>query len=284
VKESRLGAVLVAPSILFLIVILIVPLIYTVYNSFFDLRFLQMGDFLGFKNYAAVFRNREIWHSLGLTIIVTFAGLAISIVVGMLMAVWIHSCQGLTAYFLQIIVLIPWVISMVVGALLWKWLFNTMGPINYLLNAWGYGNVDILANPRLAPCALIFVMAWRTVGFAMVLILAGLKSVPKDLEEAAEVDGANRWNVFWRVRLPLLKTPVMIASVILLLSNFNNVDVPMVLTGGGPGNATNVITMELYRQGFVYYDFGIASALSFITLLINVVLIVLYMKVVKYDV
>lgn len=275
---------LVAPSILFLVVILIVPLIYTIYNSFFDLRFLQMGDFLGFKNYAAVFRNREIWHSLGLTIIVTFTGLAISIVVGMLMAVWIHSRQGLTAYFLQIIVLIPWVISMVVGALLWKWLFNTMGPINYLLNAWGYGNVDILANPRLAPCALVFVMAWRTVGFAMVLILAGLKSVPKDLEEAAEVDGANRWNVFWRVRLPLLKTPVMIASVILLLSNFNNVDVPMVLTGGGPGNATNVITMELYRQGFVYYDFGIASALSFITLLINVVLIVLYMKVVKYDV
>ncbi|RIE05433.1 sugar ABC transporter permease [Cohnella faecalis] len=113
----------------------------------------------------------------------------------------------------------------------------------------GFQSVDVLGNPKAAPIALIFVIAWRTVGFAMVLILAGLKSIPKELEEAGEVDGASRWHTFWLIKLPLLKTPIMVTSIILMLSNFNNVDVPMVLTGGGPGDATNVITMELYDQG-----------------------------------
>lgn len=284
VKANKLGAILVSPSILFLSVILIIPLFYTIYISLYDMRYLQLGDFVGLKNYTKIFKSDDIMSSISITFIVTFVGLFISIITGTLLALWINSKKGFTAYIIQIVVLIPWVISMVVGALLWKWIFNNLGLLNYVLNALGFQSVDVLGDPKMAPIALIFVIAWRTVGFAMVLILAGLKSIPKELEEAGQVDGANKWNTFWLIKLPLLKTPIMVTSIILMLSNFNNVDVPMVLTGGGPGDATNVITMELYNQGFVYFNFGVASALSFVVLMVNVLLITLYIRMVKYEI
>nr|WP_246628123.1 sugar ABC transporter permease [Paenibacillus oenotherae] len=248
------------------------------------MRYLQLGDFVGLKNYIKVFTSDDIRSSISITFIVTFVGLFLSIITGTLLALWINSKKGFTAYIIQIVVLIPWVISMVVGALLWKWIFNNLGLLNYVLNLIGFQSVDVLGNPRTAPVALIFVIAWRTVGFAMVLILAGLKSIPKELEEAGQVDGANKWRTFWLIKLPLLKTPIMVTSIILMLSNFNNVDVPMVLTGGGPGDATNVITMELYKQGFVYFNFGVASALSFVVLMVNILLITLYIRMVKYEI
>jgi len=118
----------------------------------------------------------------------------------------------------------------------------------------------------------------------MVMILGGLKGLPYELIEAARVDGATSRQIFWRVKLPLIKTPALISSIVLTMSNFNNNTVPMVLTGGGPGNATNVITLETYRLGFAYYQFGNASALSFITLIINILMVIFYMRVVKYEI
>lgn len=282
-RNSKLGAVLVAPSFVFLFVILIIPLFYTIYISFYDMKHLQITGFAGLGNYLEVFKSPEIISSFKITFIVTFVGLLIAIIAGTLMALWINSKKGFVAYLMQIIVLVPWVISMVVGALLWKWIFNSLGLINYVFDLIGLKSIDILANPNTALIALIFVIAWRTVGFAMVLILAGLKSIPKELEEAGYVDGANKWDVFWRIKVPLLKSPLLVTTTMLMLSNFNNVDVPMVLTGGGPGNATNVITMELYRQGFVYYNFGLASALSIVALIVNIVLIAIYIRMVRYN-
>ncbi|QMV42064.1 carbohydrate ABC transporter permease [Cohnella cholangitidis] len=283
-RANKLGAILVAPSILFLSVILIIPLFFTIYISLYDMKYLQLGNFVGLKNYIKVFTSEDVLSSLSITFVATFVGLFISIVSGTLLALWINSKKGFTAYIIQIIVLIPWVISMVVGALLWKWIFNNLGLLNYILDGIGLQEADLLGNPTTAPIALIFVIAWRTIGFAMVLILAGLKSIPKELIEAGQVDGTNKWQTFWLIKMPLLKTPIMVTSIILMLSNFNNVDVPMVLTGGGPGDATNVITMELYHQGFVYYNFGVASALSFIVLMINILLISLYIRMVKYEI
>jgi ABC-type sugar transport system permease subunit len=118
----------------------------------------------------------------------------------------------------------------------------------------------------------------------MVMILGGLKGLSGELIEAARVDGASSQQIFWRIKLPLIKTPALVSSIVLTMSNFNNNTVPMVLTGGGPGDATNVITLETYRLGFSYFQFGNASALSFIALLINAAIVVFYMKVVKYEI
>jgi len=284
VRTNRWGLALTAPSVILLTIILIIPLIYTFYLSLYDMRYLQQGNFLLWDNYITVLTDPDVIDSFGITFLVTITALIGSLLGGLLIALWINSRTGFIAYVIQISVLIPWVISMVVGTLLWKWMLNPLGLVTYLLAQVGITGVDLLGNAATAPYALIFVMIWRTTGFAMVLLLAGLKSIPKELEEAAKVDGAGVFQTFWRIRLPLLKTPLMIASIILMLSHFNNVDVPMVLTGGGPGNATNVLVMELYRQGFEYYNFGAASALSLILLVVNVILIALYLRMVKYEV
>jgi ABC-type sugar transport system permease subunit len=102
--------------------------------------------------------------------------------------------------------------------------------------------------------------------------------------EAAQVDGANSIQVFFKIKLHMIKTPALISSIVLTMSNFNNVTIPMILTSGGPGEATNVITLMLYRMGFGYYQFGLASALSFLVLLFNIILVVIYVKAVKYKI
>ena len=106
----------------------------------------------------------------------------------------------------------------------------------------------------------------------------------KGLLEAARVDGANTWQALMRIKLPLIKTPMLLSTIVLTMSNFNNNTVPLILTGGGPGTATNVISLELYRMGFTYYKFGLASALSVLVFLVNIVFVVLYVRMIKYDV
>jgi len=204
---------------------------------------------------------------------------------GMLMALWIDSQKGMFSYFLQILGLIPWVTSMVVAGLLWRWIFDgDLGLLNWFFLRIGLNKLNILGNPFFASVALIFVVSWRTLGYSMIMLLAGLKGIPKQFEEAARVDGASSFNILWRIKIPMIKVPLLISIIILSLSNFNNVTVPMTLTGGGPAGATNVITLEMYRQGFLYYNFGIASTLSFIVFVLNVIMVVFYMKMVNWNV
>ena len=110
------------------------------------------------------------------------------------------------AYILQLLVLIPWVTSMIVAAMLWKWIFqDDTGLLNYLLSLFGVGNVGFLTDKTIAIYTLVFVMTWRVIGYVMIQVLAGLKAIPVEYEEAAKIDGANKWQMFWRVRFPLLK-------------------------------------------------------------------------------
>ena len=175
---------------------------------------------------------------------------------------------------------------MVLGAQqLWRWILNgDTGLFNYFLRCLGIAPVAIFENKTASLVTLIVVMAWRTIGYSMVMILAGLKGVDKGLLEAARVDGANTWQALMRIKLPLIKTPMLLSTIVLTMSNFNNNTVPLILTGGGPGTATNVISLELYRMGFTYYKFGLASALSVLVFLVNIVFVVLYVRMIKYDV
>ena len=127
-------------------------------------------------------------------------------------------------------------------------------------------------------------MTWRIIGYAMVNILAGLKSISLSIEEAARVDGVSRWQMFCYIRLPMIKTQMLISAIILTLSNLNNLTVPLSLTGGGPGTATSVITIPIYRLGFESYQFGTSSALSILLFAVTLILSIGYVKVAKYEI
>lgn len=273
------------PAMIILFFILIIPMVYTVYCSTQSLRYLQFGDFVGIENYRSLLRDKDVISSFGRTCGITFGATAISMVIGLLLALWIHNSKGVFAYLIQMIGLIPWVISMVVGALLWRWLLNSdMGLINYLVTQCGFSSLKVFINKEQAISLLIFVLAWRTIGYSMVMILAGFKGVSDGLIEAAHVDGANGFQTLLHVQMPLVKTQMLISAIVLTMSNFNNNTVPMVLTSGGPGKATNVISLFLYKLSFTYSQFGKASALAVMLLLVNLIMTIIYVRVVKYEI
>ncbi len=284
-RDKAMPICLVAPSALITILFLIIPMFYAFYCSLYRCDYMNFTQYLGFQNYASVLSSKSFISSIGLTFQISFISLAFSLILGILTAVWIDKSNSVIAYIMELIILIPWVTSMVVSALLWKWLFqDSLGLINYLLGLIGLQPVKFLSSKTVAPWTLIFVMTWRVYAYVMIQILAGLKAIPKDYEEAASIDGANRFQLFYRIKLPLLKTPLAISCIIVALSNINNVVVPMTLTGGGPGKATMVMGIQIYNESFSYFHFGESSAMSILMCIVNFILIVLYVKAVKYEI
>lgn len=284
-KEKQLiGNLLSLPAFTLIFIVLILPLGYAVYYSLLDCNFMQITGFVGLKNYIDFFSSEIMIKDLIRTFILSFASLSISLITGLLLALWIHSSKSLFAYILQIIGLIPWVTSMVVAALLWQWILQTdTGLLNYVLSLVGLKKIIILNNKTYAFIALILVVAWRCVGYAMVQVLAGLKSIPVELEAAGKVDGCSNFQIFRYIRLPLIKTPLLLSTIIITLSNFNNLTVPQVLTNGGPGTSTRVLSLAMYQEAFHFYRFGFSSTIACLMFMINLLLVVGYVKAVKYE-
>ena len=283
--RKNMGLILVIPAMLLIFWLLIWPLFYTVYCSLFKLDYLNFGKFMGLKNYQTILSDKSVYASFMVTLLVTVCSTGISLLLGLVLALWIDKRSGFMAFGIEMVGLLPWVISMMVGTMLWRWILNgDTSLFNYALRMVGAEPVMLFNDKTNSIITLIAVMAWRTIGYSMVMTLAGLKSVPEALVEAARVDGASSWRVLTHIRLPLIKTPMLISAIVLTMSNFNNNTVPMVLTSGGPSNATNVITLHLYKLSFEYYKFGLSSALSTLLFLVNAVMIIMYIRMVKYDV
>ena len=282
-KHKNLSGFYIAPAMAVLILCLILPLFYTIYCSLFKLDYLVNGGFVGMKNYVTLLTDRKVQDSMLLTLGITLISTLLSVLLGLAMALWIDRKTGFFAYLIEMLGLVPWVISMVVAGLLWRWLFHgDLGLFNMILRMFGLNPVYVVQNKIPAIIALIFVMVWRLVGYAMIMILAGLKGLDGGLIEAAKVDGASPFQLLIYIKLPLIKSSVLLSTIVLTISNFTNNTVPKVLTGGGPSNATNVITLYQYNLGFQYYKFGTSAALSVLIMLITSLIIVLYIKVSNY--
>ena len=285
VKKNYLGPIFVFPSLVLIFMILVFPIFYGFYLSLFNMRFLEIRAFAGLRNFAAVLGHQETIRSIIRSIVLSVAAGALTILVGFWIACWADKRDGRFGYAIQLVGLVPWVISMVVGALLWKWIFSgDLGLYNYLRDLLGLKTVDLLGQRVSAIVTLAFVIMWRTVGYSMIMILAGLKTVSSEMIDATKVDGCNLAQRLWHVVVPLIKTPILIASIVVTLSNINNVTVPMTLTGGGPANSTNVVSLELYRLAFVSNNYGFAAALAVVVFLINVILVMAYLRLVKWDI
>jgi len=276
---------LIAPSFFVIFLVLIMPLGFSIYASVYECRYMNFTRFVGLDNFIRVLSNKDYLMSFGITFYVSMISLLISLAVGVLMALWIHKRKGIYAYIIQLVILIPWVTSQVVGSMLWKWILSEdLGLLNYFIEQLGGKKLALFSDKTLAVIVLIFVISWRTIGYAMVNVLAGLKGIPIAVEEAAHIDGVNRWQLLRYIRFPMIKTPLLISTIILTLSNINNLTVPLTLTGGGPGTATNVITIPIYRLGFESFQFGPSSALSLVLFLITLVFSIIYVRAVRYEI
>ena len=285
IENKLFPYVLIAPAIAIIMMTLILPLIFAIYCSFFNGKAMNLREFVGISHYLNILSSETYRTALFKTIWINGTSLLISVLLGLVFSLWVHRHKGAVAYTIQMMVLIPWVTSQVVGAMLWKWLLHEeLGLINYLIESLGGTKVAFLSNKTAAIWVLILVMSWRTVGYAMVNILAGLKGIPQSVEEAALIDGASTWQRLIHIRIPMIKTPILISTIVIALSNINNLTLPLTLTGGGPGTATSVITIPIYRLAFTNLQFGLSSALSVVLFIMTILLALVYVKVVKYEI
>lgn len=274
---------LTAPAYALLGLVLFAP---AIYGGWFSLQRIAYGapsGFAGALNYARLFDDPDLLRTLGRTLVHTGGAVVGTILSGLALALWIHRLGRRVAFAVQMVVIVPWIISGVVAALLFRWVFvNDIGLAGVLLKSVGVVDLQPLNSPAGAMTLLIVVSTWKRIGYAVLVILAGLKSIPDDYEEAAEIDGATAWQTFRFVILPLLKTPLLLVAIVLTLSNVNTVETPLVTTGGGPADATRVLAIDVFERAFTNFDLGSATALAILMFAGNVLLVLAYVRLAKW--
>lgn len=282
--RDLIGLVYVAPVMLVLLVVLIFPAIFAICYSLLELKSVRPVGFAGLANYREVFSDPAMAAVMVRTLAFAVITVALTLAVALAVAVFLDRLTSKRATLVQILVILPWVISTIVGALLFRWFFVTdISPGVHLLSQLGIDEKP-LTDPTLSMISLILVAMWRTLGFAVLLLLAGIKAVPAEFYEAATVDGARPWQQFRLITLPMIKTPLTITTVVLTMSNLNNVEAPLVTTGGGPGDATQILPLTIYQQAFTHFDFAGGAALAAVALVLNIGLVFAYLRLAKWSV
>ena len=255
-----------------------VPLIIGVYYSLHKADYFQLTEFVGLQNYWTVINSPVVRESLAATAIFSIFSLVITFGVGLALALYLERDTRLHV-FTRAVVLVPYTIAMLVGSLLLKWIFTKDAGIMYLvLGPLGLPDISVLSDPNSAMAALVYNAVWRDSAFAMIMLMAGLKGINGQLYAAARVDGASAWYRFRRITLPLLRVPILITLIRLLIHFVNVLTFALILTGGGPNNATQTMGLAMYRMGFVDFRLGPANALAFLVLLFNLVLIFILLR------
>lgn len=259
--ERRIAFILILPTLIGIAVITLYPLAYAFVISFQANRLRSReSPFIGFDNYRAIVTDPEVWNSIRITLIFTLVSVVASFAIGLILALLLNRPLW-GRRLMRSLFIIPWAIPAFVAALIWSWMFNDQfGIINAVLDDLGFSQPPIWLDREHALGSLIGVMTWKSFPFQIVVLLAGLQSIPGDLYEAAAVDGANALQRFWAITLPLLKPVAMVSILLAAINAFHYFPIPWILTGGGPSNATNVISIETYTQAFGAGNFGRGAA------------------------
>src|SRR5882757_6546022 len=262
----RLGPfVLVVPALVFVGAVSVYPVLLGLWLSLRNTTLSSPEDaFVGLANYQQLLSDGGFWNAWIHTIEFMGASTLLETVVGLSMAL-VMSERFFGRGIVRAAVLIPWAIPTVVTSKMFGWLFDGQhGIVNYLLRSCGLiaANLNWYGSPELALPTIIIADVWKTTPFMALLLLAGLQTIPRSLTEAAAIDGASPWKRFWAVRLPLLAPSLLIAAMFRALDAFRIFDLVYVLTGGGPADATEVLSTLTYKTLFSALQFGPGSALA----------------------
>jgi multiple sugar transport system permease protein len=250
-----------------MLVVIAYPIYYTVELSFFDTPpGLQLRDktFTGLDNYVAILTSNVFWRVTVNTVIWTLSSTIIAFVLGFALALALHR-DFLGRGLLRGIFIVPWVISAVAASYIWKWIYHSdFGIIGVVLVQMGILDrpPNFIDSTNTVLASLIVVNIWREFPFAMIMMMAGLQTVPEQLLRAAQVDGASAWQRFWHVTFPHLRGVTTVTILLLAVANFNSFIIPWIMTGGGPANASHIWITHIYELAFGRQRWGVASAYS----------------------
>ncbi|CAN7742910.1 sugar ABC transporter permease [Paenibacillus sp. LjRoot153] len=277
IRENLAGYLFVSPMVIGLFVFTLFPIIASFFLSFTDWNFVagfSKVKFLGLDNFIKLIHDSVFLLSLKNNMILMVV-VPLTLIVSLVLAVLIDKQVYFKGVF-KVIYFIPYISSVVAVAIVFQVLFHpTYGPINQTLIDWGIANPPKwLADPDYALYCVMGLMVWINIGYNMIIFMAGLQSIPKDLYEAADIDGASKWKQFYSITIPLLSPTTFFLLVSGIIGTFKVFDVISVLTNGGPANSTSVVVYRLYETAFINLQSGYASAMA-IVLLILVLLITL---------
>ncbi|TVY08831.1 carbohydrate ABC transporter permease [Paenibacillus cremeus] len=269
-SETMVAYYFLLPCIIGFLLFTTIPLVSSLVLSFYDWNILSPPKFIGLSNFIRLFTDDDIFiTSLKNTVLYVIAVVPFGIGLGLIAAVVLNQ-QLKGVAFWRAVYFLPVITSTVAISLVWRWIFNPdVGLINVILRGLAVANPPSwIGGVEWALPSIMIVAIWKTIGYNMVIFLAGLQNIPKELYEAASIDGSNRWNSFWHVTVPLLRPTTFFITVIAIINSFQVFGFALIMTEGGPGNATNTLVLYVYQQGFKFFNMGYASAIAWVLFVI----------------
>lgn len=283
-REAGIGYALLAPSLFGIVAFLLLPILVVIWLSMQHWDLLSPASFVGWQNFGAVFADPSFGRSLAVTALFVLLVIPLQTALGLFAATLLS--RGLPGSgFFRVIYVIPWICAPLALGVVWNWIFApTDGALNALLGS----NIAWLSDPVLALPSVAAVSIWSQVGYVTLFFMAGLAAVPKEMLDAARVDGANAVQIFWRIKLPLLRPTMFFVLVTGVISSFQAFDSIYALTpNGGPQGSTDVIATRIYAKAFKDFDLGQASVMALVlfVILVSVTLLqqLYFRKRITYD-
>jgi len=269
-----------SPAALLLFATLAYPIAYTVYISFgeIDLGSFSVTDWVGWDNYLTVIEDDRFWSSLWVTGVYLVFAMPLQMVLGFGIAFLINAnWKGRSA--VRALFIIPMVVAPVIAGGIWRMLLDPLwGVANFVIGVFGFAPVDWLGDPTFAMVTVVMIDTWRWTPFVTLIASAALLSLPRDLFEAAAIDGAGWWTTLWRITLPLLVPVIAATFIVRWLGAVKMFDIALAATHGGPGRATSVVNLFIYEEAFRSLKFAESAAMSIIVLALTMVLTAIFLR------
>lgn len=278
-KKQLLPYFMVAPAMIFLGLFTVYPMLNLIYLSFTNWNLISpTKSFVGLTNYRELFLRDDFWQTLKNTAVFTVFSVVIILALAILLAILIKVPKKINTA-IQLTMFLPHVVSLVCVSMIFRWLMDPdIGVFNLVLNFFGFPSLKWLQSSDTAMMSVILVNIWRSVGYITLIVLSGLQRIPAEIYEAASLDNASSWRVFWKITLPMISPQLFFLLITMTLSSFKVFDTVSIMTGGGPGNSTNVISYYIYQYAFSYMKIGYASAAGSVLLAILVIVTIIYFK------
>jgi ABC-type sugar transport system permease subunit len=282
-QDARTAWLLLIPSLLVILGVTLWPVISTFILSFFNAPtgINQVRTFVGLGNYIDMLKDQTFWDTIGRTLYFTVVSVSLELAIGLAVAQLIHS-HPWGWQFMRISLIIPWAVPTIVNGAMWRWIYSAdFGALNGLLMQLGLIKhyVAWLSSTEMAMNLVIVADIWHTMPFVALVLQAALATLPEDLEEAAAVDGANAWQRFWQIRLPLLRPAILVALIVRTVDAFRVFDIVYIITSAGPAYKTLTITYLTYLNSFSFGKQGTGAALSFLISTVTIIMAFVYIRI-----
>ncbi len=283
-RRSMLPYLLVSPYIIYVVVFVLFPVIFSFILTFHKWNIIAPMKFIGVDNYSRLFKDRLFWQSIINTLKFLLLHIPLQLVIALSLAVLLNQKIRAAAFF-RASFFMPVIVSGVVVTILWQQLLGyDFGIINRLLASAGLEKTGWLVDPDIAIYSIAVMATWKNVGLYVILFLVGLQTVPTQYYEAARLEGANRWQQFRHITLPMINPTIFMVVILSTIGGFSLFIEPYIMTGGGPLNQTMSAVLYIYKQAFQYYNMGYSATLGFFYAVMIMLVVVIQKKVIEKEV